>query len=99
MRSAAINLPRQRAVKNVVDQSRFAASGHARDYGEQTERNLHVDHLEIVMPRAHYRDFLVPWGAANIWGRNLFHAGEILSRERIMVTRDLSGIAGGYHVP
>jgi hypothetical protein len=50
---AAIDFSRQRAEKDIVDQSGFAAAGNARDYGEQPQWDLDIDTFEIVMPGAH----------------------------------------------
>ena len=45
----AIELLRQRAIQNVVDQRGFAGAGDAGDDGEQAERKRDVDILQIVV--------------------------------------------------
>ena len=55
----AVDLPRQRAVENLVDQGGFAAAGNARHHGEQAERDVHVDVLEVVLGGAANRQLLV----------------------------------------
>src|SRR5690348_848079 len=44
----AVQLLRQSAVKNVVNERGFAGTGHAGDDGQQAEWNVDVDILEIV---------------------------------------------------
>ena len=39
-------------VEDVVDERRFAGTGNAGDAGENAERNVDVDVLEIVLARA-----------------------------------------------
>ena len=48
----AVELARQRAVEDVVDERRLARAADAGDRGEHAERNRHVDVLEVVRARA-----------------------------------------------
>ncbi len=93
-----VELLREGAIENVVDQSGFAGAGDARDNGEHTERQIDVDFLEIVGAGAeNLNNFAV--GAAAFFGNgNLGCAAEILTGERFGGGFDLLRLAVGDQV-
>ena len=48
----AIEVPRERAMQDVLDQRRLAGARHAGDRDEQSERNLDVEVAQVVLARA-----------------------------------------------
>ncbi len=98
MRSAAVNLPRQRAIQDIVHQRRLAAARDARDHREEPQRNLDLDILQIVMPRPHHRDLVLAGVPPHLGRWNLLHAGEILPGQRPRILRDLQRRALGHQV-
>ena len=56
-----IQMPRQRAIKNVVHQGRLAGAGDSGDHGEQSERKRDVD-LPQVIVRAPRIVIALPFG-------------------------------------
>ena len=51
-RGAALQLACECWVEDVVDEGRLACAGHARDRGEDAQRELGVDVVEVVLGRA-----------------------------------------------
>ena len=85
-------------VERVDQQRRLAAAGDAGDAGEQAERNLGRDVLEVVAARVDHLD-----GAAMVRRAPLRHldlelAGEIFAGQRVRVAHDLGGRAFGDDV-
>ena len=80
--------------RRVVHQRGFAGAGNAGDAGEQPERELGVDLLEIVASGAdHLDDALRIARRAQARQRDLRAAGKILAGERIRMCFDVVGRA------
>ena len=79
-----------------MSERRLAAAGHAGDAGEEAERNLGGDVLQIVAARA---DDVAACACASACGavraRDRPRAGEVLAGERVRVGHDLGGRALG----
>ncbi len=90
---------RQRAVKNVVDQRRFAAAGNAGDHDEAAQRKFDRDVLQIVLARAVHDQFLAVAVAASGGRFDPDRAGKILAGERSGISFDFARSAGGHQLP
>ncbi len=93
--AGVVELARDRLVERVDQQRRLAAAGDAGDAGEQPQRNLRRDILQIIAGRVHHLD-----GAAMVRRLALgdFHrqlAGEILSCQRRRIGHHLGWRALG----
>src|SRR5271157_791989 len=79
----AVELLRQDAIEDVVDQGGFSGARDASNHNEQAQRKRNVEILQVVGVRAeHLNHFRV--GAAALRGNgNLRRAGQIASRERV----------------
>ena len=94
-----VELARHRLVERVDQERRLAAAGHAGDAGEEAERNLGGDVLEIVAARADDLDGAARIAAARRSGTGMrARAGEILPGERMLVRHDVVGRACGDDV-
>src|SRR6478672_7177976 len=83
-------LARHGAVERLDEEGRLAAAGHAGHRGEQAERNVHGDVLEVVGPRADDRQSSAScWLAALLRHRDLLEAGEILAGDALRVGHHL----------
>src|SRR6476659_3620682 len=77
-------LARHGAVERLDEEGRLAAAGHAGDRGEQAERNVDGDVLEVVGPRADHREPAAAGRLAALFRhRDLLEAGEILPGEAL----------------
>ena len=94
----AVQPPRQRLVERVDEQRRLAAARHAGDGGEQAERNLGRDVLQIVAARADDLEQAVRVRRPPLRDRDLAHAVEILPGQRRRVGHDVVGRALGDDV-
>ena len=64
----AVQLARQRAIEDLVDQRRLARAADAGDGDQHAERNLDVDVLEVVLARAFDDDRCRAWPDAGARG-------------------------------
>ena len=87
----AVNLFRQRTVKNVVDQRRFAAARDAGDDDKAAERKRHINALQIMLRGApdmnRFARALPPLRG----NRNLHRASEILPGKRMRIGANFRG--------
>ena len=87
-------------IEGVVDQGRFAGSGDAGDTGEQADRQLQVDLLEIVAPRPQQPQIPLPilqrGAVRDLDGES---AGQVLAGQRRGHRFDLAGAALGHDMP
>jgi len=85
-----------RGVERVVDQRRLAGTGNAGDAGEQADRQLQLDFLEVVAGGADDLQRLLPVELAALAGDgNLAPAGEVVAGHRGRVAFDLLRCAFG----
>ncbi len=77
----AIELLRQRAIENVVDERGFARTGNAGDHRQQAERQSEIDILKIVFVRAKNLDRLAVGAAAFFRDWDASCTAEILARQ------------------
>src|SRR5262249_55464263 len=79
-------LARHGAIQRLDEESGLAAAGHAADRGEQAERNIHGDALEVVGARAEHGEPAAAHGLPPLLRhRDLPKAGEILAGEALRV--------------
>src|SRR5262249_30314115 len=76
-------------LQDVVDQRRFARATDTRDADEETERELDIDVLEVVVACSLDGDALAVAGAALWRDRYLLLPGEVLPGERLLAAEDL----------
>src|SRR5262249_42730594 len=79
----AVQLAGERAVERVDQKPRLAAAGDAGDAGEQAERNLGRDILEIIAARIHHLDGAAMVRRPPLRHRDLQLAGEVLAGQRV----------------
>ena len=84
---------RQRLVEDVVDQRRLAGSADAGDRGQQAERNLDVDVLQVVLARAADDELALQRRPPRRRRRNRSRAGEIGAGQRAGSDRPLGSAA------
>src|SRR6202161_2200835 len=77
----AIELLRQRAIEDIVDQRRFARTGDTCDDRQQTKWQRKIDILKIVLVRAKDLDGFAVRATALRWDGDASCATEIASRE------------------
>ena len=87
--AGAVEPSRQRLVERVDEQRRLAAAGDAGDAGEEAERDLDGDVLQVIAARADEPQHAGRVARPPLGHRDLAHAGEILAGERVRV---------GHHV-
>ena len=98
MRLHAVELHAQLFIENLVDQTGFAAAGHAGDAGKGAQRNGHIDVFQVILPgAADGQPFAAALTAAGRYFDLLF-AAEILARQRIGMGHDLLGRTGRHHM-
>ena len=94
----SVDFFRQRAIKNVVDERRFAAAGNAGDGDEAAQRKFDGDVFEIVFARAAH-DELLSVAAAAAGGRfDADGSGKILAGERSGISFDFARRARGHQM-
>src|SRR5262245_29013412 len=92
-------LARHGAVERLDEEGRLAAAGDAGDGGEQAERNVYGDVLEVVGPRANDGEPAAAGRlAALLRHGDLLEAGEILPGEALRIGHHLLGRAFGNHL-
>ena len=92
-------LARHGAVERLDEEGRLAAAGDAGHRGEQAERNVHGDVLEVVGARADHGEPAAAGRLAPLLRhRDLLEAGEILPGEALRVGHHLLGRAFRHHL-
>ncbi len=95
----AVQLARDGAIERLDEEGGLAAARDAGDGGEQAERDIHGDGLEVVGARPDDRQPAAPGGLPPRLGhRDLPEAGEILPGEAFRVRHHLFGRAFGHHL-
>ncbi len=89
---------RQSFEQDVVDQRTFAGAANAGDADEQAERYLHVDVFEVVLPCADDLNRLAGPRPALLRHLDPARAGEVLSREAVLVGKEIGVAAGRHHL-
>src|SRR4029077_11548861 len=89
----AIELLREGAVKNVIDEGGFAGAGDAGDYGEQTEGESDVDIFQIVGAGAENLDGFAIGAAALFRDGDVGGAAEIAAGEGFGAGGDVRRLA------
>src|SRR5262249_20286890 len=89
----AIELLRESAIKDVVDESGFSGAGNAGNNGEKAERKIDVELLQIVGGSAENLDGFAVWAATRGGNRNGSGAGKITTGERGRAGGGLIGLA------
>ena len=84
--------------ENVIDERRFSRAADAGDADEETERNLDVDVLKVIVPSADDTEPLLAAGPALRRNQNLFLAGKVLSGEAVRMHYDVREGAGCHHL-
>ncbi len=96
--AGVVELAGHRAVQRLDQEGGLAAARHAGHRGEQAERDIDGDVLEIVLARAFDREAAAAGRLAPLLGRgDLLEAGEILPGEAVRVGHHLVGRAFGHH--
>ena len=67
-------------IKHVVNQRRFAGAGNAGHAGENAERKIDIDILEVVFARAGDLDRRCR-SSALFWNRNRFASAQVIGGE------------------
>src|SRR3954471_22176148 len=96
--ASAIEVSRHRAMEDVLDKSRLAATRHSGDGHEHSERNLHIEAAQIVLARA--LDPNHPRGvqaATHFGNRDLNVTAQIAAGYRVRIGADLLHRAFGDH--
>src|SRR5215470_1913020 len=91
--ASAVESPRDRFIEGVDQQGRFTPAGDTRDAGEQSERDLCGDVLEVVTARTDQSELAPRIDLAPLRDLDEAHAIEILPGERVGVGHDLFGRA------
>ncbi|OPZ44246.1 MAG: hypothetical protein BWY93_00638 [Euryarchaeota archaeon ADurb.BinA087] len=88
----------ERLIKGIIDEGRFAASGHPGDDREDAEGDPDIDVLEVVLLAA--GNYEVP-GILSSFVRDIYlqSSRQVLSREGLTAPLDLCGGSFRYHVP
>ena len=88
-RACVVQCARELFIEDLIDKTRLAGAGHARDAGERPERDGHIDMAEVVLRRAaHGQEFPVSLAALRRNG-DLLDAGEILAGDRARAAHDV----------
>ena len=93
MLARVVEPPRHRLVERIDQQGGLAAARHAGDAGEQAERDLGRDVLQVVLARADHLERLAVRLAPLLGQRDLAHAGQVLAGDAVGAGHDLVGRA------
>src|SRR5207249_11589342 len=95
----AVELLRQRAMKDVVDECGLSRAAHAGDDRKQSQWNLHVEVLEVVCARAENSQALAIRRAPSLGHGNAQMTREVLPGERFGDLSDFGRRARSHQVP
>src|SRR4051794_27682108 len=84
-----VEIARQGAVEDIVDQRALAAAAHAGDYGHYAQRDADVDVLQVVLARAIYSEPLAGERTRRIAMKNARGSGQVAAGERLRAGHDL----------
>ena len=94
--SGTIQFPRKMLVQDFVDQRTLTGTGYTGDAGENSQRELYINILQVILLRPQY--FQVSGRLAAYSGnRNLNLSAEVLARDGSGILHDLLGSTAGYH--
>ena len=95
-RTRTVQLAGKRLIQNFVDEAGLAGAGNAGNANKLSQREFHVDIVQVIFPCTPYSKVIAVAGAAGLRYGNAFAAGEIIAGDAALCLADVLHAASGY---